>query len=221
MGTLNGHKLGLGGFATAFSQKDTVALGVELDEIHETSHEKYPPAVGGFSMFRVRRVGQGVDVEAFSLIRDRDIHLVFRQVALDVDRFGEIHLVSVLDRVDQGLFQGEVDAENVVFSPSGVLEAVEDLVAQGPARSRFTRDRPIAAPKPLGVRHDKLESFLLNKMDQPSLKGGQRFRFGILDIEEPIELGDHEHFVDLGLDVTQFQGAVDGLHLFVQGDQLS
>ena len=34
----------------------------------------------------------------------------------DVDLLGPVHLVAVLDGVDQGFFQGQADAEDVLFA---------------------------------------------------------------------------------------------------------
>ena len=156
---------GFGGIRSLFVEENVVATVVELDTVHETSHEEHPSAVGCQSVFRVGRVGEGAYVEALAFVGDFDIHAIFGKAAFDVDRFGKVHFVAMLDRVDQRLFQGKVDAEDVVLAPAGLLEVFEDLIAQNATRSRLARDRPVTAPKPLMVRHDK------DKGDCPSCLG--------------------------------------------------
>lgn len=137
------------------AQEDLISAVVELDLVHETPHEEDPPPVGGFSVDFVRRVGQGGQVEARPFVGDGDLDGIFGEVTLDVDRLGGVHLVAMLDRVDQGFFECEVDAEAVPFSPAGFLEVVEHLIAQRPGGSRVAGDRLIKAPEPPRISHNE------------------------------------------------------------------
>src|SRR5438067_7317414 len=53
-----------------------------------------------------------------------------------------------------------------------------------------------------------------------SSEGLQGSLLFLLDVEELVELGDLEHFVNLGMDVAQDQASLGGLQLLVERDQL-
>src|SRR5262249_34899376 len=55
----------------------------------------------------------------------------------------------------------------------------------------------------------------------PCLEGLQGGLLFLLDVEEPVEPGDLEDLVDLGVDVAQDQAAARGLQLLVERDELT
>jgi len=131
-----------------FLHHHTVSHVVVLHPGHEASHEHQAPSTGGFDVGRVGRVGDGGGVEPFAFVGDFDADDFRAHAAGDVDVLARVKLVPVADGVDQGLFHGQVDAEDVVLDPIVLLELFEDFLQEGRAGSCLTWNHAFALPDP-------------------------------------------------------------------------
>ena len=110
-----------------FAHGDDVAAAVVLDLGHEVAHEQQAAAAGALEVLGGGRVGHVLGVEARPLVGDADVEPLGSDRVRDEDALVRVHLVAVLDGVDEGLFEGELDGEDVVLGVAGGLERLLDL----------------------------------------------------------------------------------------------
>jgi hypothetical protein len=101
--------------------------------VHVRLHQQDAAAVEALEVFVEGRVGDRSAVEAGAFILDGDLGLFGADGGLDLDGLGAVELVAVLDGVDQGLFEGELDAEEGVGEVGVLLDLVENAFLDRPA----------------------------------------------------------------------------------------
>ena len=119
-----------------FAHADRVALAVVLDLGHEAAHEQQAAAAGAFDVLDRGRVGHVLGVEPRPLVGDADVEPFGGDAVDDDDPLVGVHLVAVLDGVDQGLFEGQLDREDVVLGVRGGLQRLLDQVLDARASAR-------------------------------------------------------------------------------------
>src|SRR5688572_31173700 len=88
---------------------DGVPTLVVLRLIHEVADEEETAASGGAQVLGFRRVGYGGRIESVALVADADDHPFAIEGDLHPNRLRGVALVSIEDRVGEGL--GNTDAE--------------------------------------------------------------------------------------------------------------
>ena len=99
-----------------FFEDDAIAAFVVLDHAQKGPHQHDAAAAGFFEVFVLGGVGHVLQAETGALVFDHDADFVVGDLAGDKDLFARVEAVAVLDGVDQGLFEGQADAED----PAGV-----------------------------------------------------------------------------------------------------
>ena len=89
------------------------------------AHEHQAAAAGALDVLEGGGVGHVAGVEAVALVGDVDLEVLGANHGDDGHLFIAVHLVAVLDGIDQGLFQGQADAEDFFFA--GVVRPQESL----------------------------------------------------------------------------------------------
>jgi hypothetical protein len=104
--------------------------------------------MGTLPVLIVGGVGHVRRIETLALVRNDDPNQVGRHAADHANLFSRVQVIAMLDRVDQCLFQRQMDAEDVMLGPVVLLELTQHLVAElspGPGQAG---DQMVAAPNP-------------------------------------------------------------------------
>src|SRR5262249_1373981 len=99
--------------------------------------------------------------EAGAFVRDGDFKTLPLDAVGDSNLLAPLHAVAVLDGVDQGLFKGEFDAENIVVGTAGAPQQPFDLVLNFARLGGVAGNAQVASVDQsgvaLGVHHDHRE----------------------------------------------------------------
>jgi hypothetical protein len=78
-------------------------------------HQQEAATAGPFDILRGCWVGHVTGVEAWPLVGDLDLKSIGGDLIDDPDVLGPVHLITVLDGVNERFFQSEANGENVVI----------------------------------------------------------------------------------------------------------
>jgi hypothetical protein len=104
------------------------------------AHEHEASAAGPFEIFDRGGIGHVVGVEADPLVGDADLESIREESIGNVDAFASVHLVAVLDGVDQGFFESEPDAEDFLIAGSAGSELFFDGILDTSSLGMLARD---------------------------------------------------------------------------------
>ena len=104
------------------------------------AHQHQAAAAGALEVLDRGRVGHVGRVEAGALVGDLDGEAVGLHLVGDLDRLVAVVLVAVLDRVDEGLFEGELDGEDFAVVEEERLEGALDVVLDTTRLRRIAGD---------------------------------------------------------------------------------
>ena len=99
-----------------FGHENGVTAWAEGNFIHVIAHQHEAAATRTLQIFHGGRVRYLGTIKAATFVTDKDIEAFRLNVVGDVDFLGVIELVAVLDGVNEGLFQSQLDAENLAFA---------------------------------------------------------------------------------------------------------
>lgn len=133
---------------------DGVTLLVVLDAAHEISHEHDAAAIGAANVLLIGTVWNRFGIEALALVADLDPDLIVRRVTNHVDLLVAIQAISVLDGVDDGLFQGESNAKHLAGVPILSLEARQQVIEYLMPLAQIAGDGTLVSPGWKNVGHD-------------------------------------------------------------------
>ena len=94
------------------------------------------------------RVGDGAGSKP-ALVGDFDAHAIGGYLAAYPHALFRVQPVAVLNGVDQGLFHGQLDAEDVVLAPVPGFELGEQFFQHLPADQRIAGNHMLASPDPV------------------------------------------------------------------------
>ena len=92
-----------------------------FDLVHERTHEKDAAAVGFEQVFRVRRVGNLSQIEAWAEVANEDLDALVRTLKRDLDLFLRVELVPVLHRVRDRFADRQVDGRRKIVAQTATL----------------------------------------------------------------------------------------------------
>src|SRR5437660_1027566 len=92
------------------------AATAEADLAHIMAHEHQAPAARSFDVFFGGRVGNFAGIEAAAFVGNDYFEYLGVDAVADLDLLGAVHAVAVLHGVDDRLFDGQADAEDVVLA---------------------------------------------------------------------------------------------------------
>ena len=92
------------------------------------AHEEQAAAAGALDILDGHRIGHVFRVEAAAFVGDADVEALAREHVVDMHLLGAVHPVAVLDGVDQRLFQGKFDAEDLTLLIAMRDEGTLDLL---------------------------------------------------------------------------------------------
>ena len=101
----------------------------------------------------VGAVGNRVGIEALAFIGDADPESIGPHFTGDLDPLAEVELVAMLNGIDDGFFERQVDAEDVLAGPALGLQSRENLGDEVMTCVDATGQRLFCNPGPAGVRH--------------------------------------------------------------------
>ena len=98
-----------------FAHRQAVAGGMDRHFGHVVFHQEESAAAGTFEVFVSERVGNVARIVAGAFVGDADVEAVGANMKADMDAFCLVHLVAMLDGVDNRFFQGQANAENFLI----------------------------------------------------------------------------------------------------------
>lgn len=126
---------------TPLLERDAVPLAVVLDMRHVGSHQCQPASAGQGEPIGVAAVGHIGRTEAFSLIAYFGPESVWFETTFHLDLFVGVFLVAVSDRVADGLFEGEMDSQQLFGRPAERLEFFKERLQEALVGVETTRKR--------------------------------------------------------------------------------
>src|SRR5262245_55068337 len=104
------------------------------------AHEQQPPATGAFQIFDGNRIGDVCRVKAGPLVSNTNLKPFGDNPEGNADLLGTVHLVAMLDGIDESFFQGQLDAEQVPFGKLVGLESLLDFLLHASSLCRIAGD---------------------------------------------------------------------------------
>src|SRR5262249_10225279 len=95
-------------------------------------------------------VGDIGRVEPAPFVFDADLEPLRGDGVTDADLFRRVELVAVLDRVDEGLFEGQLDVEHVPLAVPGRLQRIPYFVLDATDLGQVARDGAVDGDAVLG-----------------------------------------------------------------------
>ena len=92
------------------------------------AHQKDAAAAGTFEILRIERIGHRFRIEPLALVLDFDEKVLRGDLIANVNGFGRVLAITVFDGVDEGLLEGEADAEAILLGEAHGLHLVEELI---------------------------------------------------------------------------------------------
>lgn len=124
--------------------KSALLMGRELNVIHKRSHIEDTTSVRVEQVLWVAGVGHMTGVKAIAPVTNDDNELFIRQLEADLNRFGNIELIPMLDGIDNRLPNGQSNPVNIFCFKSGKL-------------GELVGDRPNHFDKPIMTRDSNFD----------------------------------------------------------------
>jgi len=93
-------------------------------------------------------IGDTGGIETGPFVGDLDSYPPRRHAAGDANVLLRVRLVAVLDGIDQGFLQRQMDAEEIALGPMEALEVIEDLLEDPLSHAGFAGNEVVAPPGP-------------------------------------------------------------------------
>src|SRR5947209_8319121 len=100
---------------TDHAHGQAVARRVVDDFGHVVADEEQSTATGPFQVLRGHGVGDIFRIEARAFVDDANIEALGLDAIAYPDRFVSVHLIAMLDGIDQGLFQSQLDRKHLAL----------------------------------------------------------------------------------------------------------
>ena len=107
------------------------------------AHEHQAAAAGALDVLEGGGVGHVAGVEAVALVGDVDLEVLGANHGDDGHLFIAVHLVAVLDGVDERLFEGQADAEDVLVADVVGVQQSLDVVLDAASLGRVAGDHQV------------------------------------------------------------------------------
>lgn len=127
-----------------FAHGEVIAGRVVFDLSHVVAHQKQAAAAGAFEIFRGEAIGDLAGIKAATFIGDADLAALGVYLVVNENLLGGVHLVAMLDGIDERLFQGKANAEDFAIVVAHLLQLELDLVLNAASVGRVARDDDLA-----------------------------------------------------------------------------
>src|SRR5262245_27809632 len=95
---------------------DRFAAAAEADLAHVMAHEHQTTATGTFDVFFSGGIGHFARIKAAAFVGNDYFEYFGVDAIADLHFLGAVHAVAMFHGVDDGLFHGQANAENVVLA---------------------------------------------------------------------------------------------------------
>ena len=99
-----------------------------VDPRHVISHEHNAPAAGPEQVFLLGAIGDAGGIEASAFVSDFQKQSLGIQFAIDMNELVLIGPITVADRIDNGLFDRQVNCEDLMLTPTVLLKCTEEFL---------------------------------------------------------------------------------------------
>src|SRR5690242_7639858 len=106
---------------------EAAPAAVPTDLRHIRLDQEDPPAAAFFEVLRQGRIGNGRAIKAGTFVLDADLDLIGADAGFNANFLSRIKTVAVLERIDQSLFQSQVDGKEIGSRVPAPFDKIQNL----------------------------------------------------------------------------------------------